>query len=334
MLYGMLLHRPKGARDGSPPHSFVPTVRPTDVLARRWRHRDGPSSSFTVAARLRRRQRWRHRRTWRFRSRSIRARRGGCRTTSSRSSVRSNPSTCRSPARSRREFNGVYVRNGSNPQSGDSTHWFMGDGMLHGVRLEKGAAPSRIATATSARRCSPPERTIATASSRSAATTRATSAPSTTPDVCSPRARSASRTRSIRTILSTVGVYDFDGALNTSFTAHPKIDPATGYLHFFGYGIVPPFLTYFVADETGVVIHSEVIAVERTTMIHSFAITEQRRDLLGAAGGASTSARPRPASGPSTGTRASARASASCRSAVRRARSAGWRSSRATSSTS
>ena len=35
---------------------------------------------------------------------------------------------------------GLYVRNGSNPRSGDSSHWFFGDGMVHGVRLEGGKA--------------------------------------------------------------------------------------------------------------------------------------------------------------------------------------------------
>ena len=35
-------------------------------------------------------------------------------------------------------LNGLYVRNGSNPQHKDSSHWFFGDGMLHGVRIENG----------------------------------------------------------------------------------------------------------------------------------------------------------------------------------------------------
>jgi carotenoid cleavage dioxygenase-like enzyme len=35
---------------------------------------------------------------------------------------------------------GRFFRNGSNPKSVTSPHWFMGNGMLHGVRLEKGRA--------------------------------------------------------------------------------------------------------------------------------------------------------------------------------------------------
>jgi carotenoid cleavage dioxygenase-like enzyme len=57
-------------------------------------------------------------------------------------------------------------------------------------------------------------------------------------------------------------------------TAHPKTDPATGLLHFFGYGFTPPFLTYHVADPEGTLLHSTVVPVPRSTMIHDFAITE------------------------------------------------------------
>src|SRR5438105_14314521 len=32
------------------------------------------------------------------------------------------------------ELSGVYMRNGPNPKSGFAAHWFLGDGMLHGVR--------------------------------------------------------------------------------------------------------------------------------------------------------------------------------------------------------
>jgi carotenoid cleavage dioxygenase len=63
--------------------------------------------------------------------------------------------------------------------------------------------------------------------------------------------------------------------LNTSFTAHPKIDPATGWMHFFGYWFAPPFLTYHIADEAGRLVHSEEVVVNAPTMIHSFAITER-----------------------------------------------------------
>src|SRR5690606_4568169 len=75
--------------------------------------------------------------------------------------------------------------------------------------------------------------------------------------------------------LSTKGVFDFGGVVRNSFTAHPKVDPATGYLHFFGYWFVPPYSTYYVADETGRVISAEPIEVAKPTMIHSFAITDR-----------------------------------------------------------
>jgi carotenoid cleavage dioxygenase-like enzyme len=40
------------------------------------------------------------------------------------------------------ELSGLYVRNGSNPRTGVSPHWFLGDGMVHGLRLEAGRATS------------------------------------------------------------------------------------------------------------------------------------------------------------------------------------------------
>ena len=38
------------------------------------------------------------------------------------------------------ELSGLYVRNGTNSSSGTSEHFFGGDGMMHGVRLENGQA--------------------------------------------------------------------------------------------------------------------------------------------------------------------------------------------------
>ena len=39
--------------------------------------------------------------------------------------------------RSPRSSPGLYVRNGSNPLPGFSPHWFLGDGMVHGVLLDE-----------------------------------------------------------------------------------------------------------------------------------------------------------------------------------------------------
>ena len=38
------------------------------------------------------------------------------------------------------ELRGLYLRNGANPVTGRSEHWFLGQGMVHGVRLEEGGA--------------------------------------------------------------------------------------------------------------------------------------------------------------------------------------------------
>ena len=40
------------------------------------------------------------------------------------------------------ELSGRFFRNGSNPQSGTSAHWFLGNGMIHGVELRDGKALS------------------------------------------------------------------------------------------------------------------------------------------------------------------------------------------------
>ena len=38
------------------------------------------------------------------------------------------------------ELDGTFLRNGANPARAESPAWFVGDGMLHGVRIERGRA--------------------------------------------------------------------------------------------------------------------------------------------------------------------------------------------------
>jgi carotenoid cleavage dioxygenase len=73
--------------------------------------------------------------------------------------------------------------------------------------------------------------------------------------------------------LETVGPCDFDGKLTTAFTAHPKFCPETGEMLAFGYGFMPPFLTYHRFDREGRLVQSTEIPVGGPTMIHDFCVT-------------------------------------------------------------
>lgn len=75
--------------------------------------------------------------------------------------------------------------------------------------------------------------------------------------------------------LATVGEHDFEGALVGPMTAHPKIDPVSGELVFFGYGARPPYLRYHVADAGGRLVRSEDIELPGPVMVHDFAVTER-----------------------------------------------------------
>ena len=76
--------------------------------------------------------------------------------------------------------------------------------------------------------------------------------------------------------LKTVGCYDFDGKLNDAMTAHPKICPTTGELHFFGYGnLFQPHVSYHQVDAAGDLTISRPVEVPALTMMHDFAMTSQ-----------------------------------------------------------
>lgn len=75
--------------------------------------------------------------------------------------------------------------------------------------------------------------------------------------------------------LATVGEHDFDGALVGPMTAHPKLDPVSGELVFFGYSPRPPYLRYHVADAAGRLVRSEAIELPGPVMMHDFAVTER-----------------------------------------------------------
>lgn len=76
--------------------------------------------------------------------------------------------------------------------------------------------------------------------------------------------------------IETIGRTNFDGKLFMSMTAHPKIDPDTGEAFAFRAGPIPPFLTYFRFDSKGnkqadVPIFSKL----QPSFLHDFAITNK-----------------------------------------------------------
>lgn len=172
------------------------------------------------------------------------------------------------------ELNGRYLRNGPNPKSGHSGHWFAGDGMIHGVRLRDGKVDwyrnryvqTRALTEPNAKMMDDSgnmDRTIGVSNTHIVGHGGKIMAlvESSFPCELSPE-------------LETVGPFDFGGKLTTAMTAHPKVCPITGEQHFFGYGYFAPYLTYHRVSAEGQLVQSEVIDVPGPTMIHDFAITE------------------------------------------------------------
>jgi carotenoid cleavage dioxygenase len=175
------------------------------------------------------------------------------------------------------ELRGLYLRNGPNPRSGTSPHWFFGDGMVHGVALADGEAKwyrnrwvrtrpylEGDETAILIGADGTVDRTVAKANTNIVGHAGRILA----------LVESSFPTEMTRE-LETVGIYDFCGKLTTAMTAHPKLCPVTGEMHFFGYGFAPPYLVYHRADAAGDLVQSEVIDVPGPTMMHDFAITEQ-----------------------------------------------------------
>jgi carotenoid cleavage dioxygenase-like enzyme len=168
---------------------------------------------------------------------------------------------------------GRYLRNGPNPTAGDPGHWFFGEGMLHGVELQDGRATwyrNRYVRTESFQagrhivgengmldlKANVANTHVIAHGGRILALVENRAPTEVTPE------------------LETVGPFDFGGRLTTAMTAHPKRCPVTGELHFFGYGVFPPLLTYHRADAAAHLVQSEEITVPGPTMLHDFAITE------------------------------------------------------------
>jgi carotenoid cleavage dioxygenase len=134
---------------------------------------------------------------------------------------------------------GRYLRNGPNPITPPDPavyHWFTGDGMVHGIRIEDGSARwyrnrwVRSADVAAALGESPhPGPTVE--GMDFAPNTNVIAHAGKTYAIVEAGARPYELTYE----LGTVGPTDFGGSLPAGYTAHPKRDPDTGELHAVSY---------------------------------------------------------------------------------------------------
>lgn len=171
-----------------------------------------------------------------------------------------------------KELNGLYVRNNHNPRADEHpANYFLGTGMLHGVRLREGRAEWYR------------NRWVDTALLRGKPRYRANG--SVDLEVSTAGTHIVSLGGKLLALweggypyevtreLDTVGVFNFDGRLTTPMCAHPHRDPRTGQLHFFGCGFDERLLTYYVASPSGELVYEQSIPIARPSFIHDFFVT-------------------------------------------------------------
>ena len=178
------------------------------------------------------------------------------------------------------ELTGRYLRNGPNPvvdPDPDAYHWFIGDGMVHGLRLDGGRASwyrnRWVRSAAVADALGEPQHPGPVHGDMDFA-------PNT--NVIGHGGRTfaiveaGSRPYELTDELDTVGPCDFDGTLEGGYTAHPKLDPTTGELHavsyFWGWGNK---VQYTVIDPSNQVTTSRFVDTTGSPMLHDMSLTSR-----------------------------------------------------------
>src|SRR6201996_2637926 len=188
-----------------------------------------------------------------------------------------------------RELFGTLYRNGPNPQFDvPDAHWFVGDGMLHAFHLENGRASYRNRWVRTPKWKAEHEagRALFGGFGR-----KLEGAPASLTDGCVANTNIVFHGGKLLALveshlpteiepgtLATRGYCNFDGAIGGPFTAHPKVDPTTGELFFFGYNASGPFtptLSVGSIDAKGKVTGFDRFEAPYASMGHDFIVTER-----------------------------------------------------------
>jgi carotenoid cleavage dioxygenase-like enzyme len=191
------------------------------------------------------------------------------------------------------DLNGVYVRNGPNPQHEPNGryHWFDGDAMVHSVHIAGGQATYRnrwVRTDGFER-----EREAGAPLWKGIIESPAENPPgepekdTANTDVVFHNEkllalwyRSGKPYALDPVSLETLGAEDFDGTLRCEVSAHAKADERTGELMFFDYGMERPYMRYGVVSPEGVVRHFIGIDLPGPRLPHDMAITDRHSILM------------------------------------------------------
>jgi len=179
------------------------------------------------------------------------------------------------------ELCGRYLRNGPNPAAPvdpATHHWFLGDGMVHGVRLRDGKAEwyrnryvgsSHLSELRGQPDIAGPNWNDSSVGPNTsvggfAGTTWAMLEAGGVPVELSYE-------------LETVGRNDFYGTLPGAFTAHPKVDLVTGELHAMVYAWQEwlDHIQYVVVGRDGRVRHTVDIPLPGMSMVHDMSLTQR-----------------------------------------------------------
>lgn len=183
------------------------------------------------------------------------------------------------------ELYGRYLRNGPNPVTMPdpaSYHWFVGDGMVHGIRLRDGRAEwyrnRWVRSAAVAEALGETPRPGPTHGGfDSAANTNVIGHAGRTFAIV----EAGSLPYELTDELETVGSCDFGGTLAGGYTAHPKRDPDSGELYavsyFWGWG---DEVEVSILDRHARVRSSRRVALGGPVSLHDCAITERWLVLL------------------------------------------------------
>lgn len=179
------------------------------------------------------------------------------------------------------ELNGMFVRNGPNPQFPPigRYHWFDGDGMLHGVHIQDGKASYRnryIRTQGFEQEQQAGKAVFGGLLEPSQAGFKnvANTALVWHHDRLLALWEGGEPHAIAVPTLDTMGSHTFNGKLTSPMTAHPKVDPVTGEMMFFGYSLAqPPYVQYSVVSADGELLRTVPIDLPVGVMMHDFAIT-------------------------------------------------------------